>query len=567
MASNEPPKIKSTFDESSLECHELVGHGASGYVYRATWKSEKYGNIEVAAKKMPILPSDDIGEKFGCEINYLQTLEHENIITYYGHAVTKENLVIITEYARNGSLHDHLKRIRRLTPALKVKWAIQIAKGIKYLQDKKILHRDVKSGNILITGQNNLKICDFGVAKDLSNTTTTSNAKGTYKWLAPEVYTDEKLSPSADIFAFGVVLWELETCETPYKDLKRPERVIWEVGSKGLRPEIPKTCPRVLKKLMKRCWDKDRRKRPDANEIIQILESFRSSLHTGLQWHHKNTIHADVSACHWISNQQLAVCMWGRVEVHEVTTESSHLAYTLTNQDWEGAGVRVAVSESLPDKILVICADQPYVYQYPRHEAKEMVKKYKIQGDRVDPQLIVANANTAVVKLHDVMTSTLRGTLVICSIPRTLRGTLVICSLPDFSSQSHVQINFDLYDLSISPDYLLVMGEHEMVVKAIDNASQDLCRIKKPDDVTTFRCVSFKNHDKEIYAVCSQDGGRCRVYKYIWGGEGNPDYTNVGCVIDGLRGVEYRSLSVTSDNNGLLAVGEWLNNVKVYSLE
>ncbi|XP_072041340.1 mitogen-activated protein kinase kinase kinase 13-B-like [Amphiura filiformis] len=389
MASNEPPKINSTFDESSLECHKLVGHGA--------WKSKKYGNIEVAAKKMPILPSDDIGEKFGSEINYLQTLEHENIITYYGHAVTKENLVIITEYAPNGSLHDYLKRTRRLPPELKVEWAIQIAKGIKYLQDKKILHRDVKSGNILITGQNNLKICDFGVAKDLSNTTTTSNAKGTYKWLAPEVYTDQKLSPSADIFAFGVVLWELETCETPYKDLKRPERVIWEVGSKGLRPEIPKTCPRVLKKLMKRCWDKDRRKRPDANEIIYILESYQS----GLQWHHKHTIQADVSACHWISHQQLAVCLKGGVKVYEVTTESSHLAYTLTNQDWEGKftrGVAVtgAVSESSPDDMFVICDHQPYVYQHPCHQAKEMIKKYKItdknQDDGVNLQCIVANA-------------------------------------------------------------------------------------------------------------------------------------------------------------------------------
>ena len=278
-ANHQSPRLHSTIEESDIIYHEFIGRGGSGDVFRITWKSKKFGNIEAAAKKIPIMKDDDIDEKFGDEINYLQNLSHTNIISYYGHVIIPNYLVIVTEYASNGSLSDYLKCNKNLPHDLKLKWAIQAVRGIKYLQEKHILHRDIKSSNFLITSDNNLKLCDFGIAKDLTTTTTTSNTKGTIRWLAPEAYnftSNSIVSPKADIFSFGIVLWELETGEVPYKG-ERDERVMWLVGNDGIRPEIPATCPSALKDLMQRCWNGDRDKRPNTDYIIEKLLEMKQS--------------------------------------------------------------------------------------------------------------------------------------------------------------------------------------------------------------------------------------------------------------------------------------------------
>ena len=238
--------------------------------------------------------------------------------------------------------------------------------------------------------------------------------------------------------------------------------------------------------------------------------------------------------------------MTGCVKVYEVTAQGSQLAYQLSSGEWKGKHTMgVALSDSLPDSMLVICKNKPYVYQFPCHQATQEVKKYKIQGDTVNPTCIVANANTAIVKLH------------------YNERTLVICRLPDFAHQSQMQINFDLYDISISTDKLLVMGRNEMVVKPLGKG-QDLCKMQ-PLDGYEFRSMCLRNdfNAAEIYTACSQGGTGC-VYRYKWDA-GKSQYVNMGCVIDGLRLVGYRCLSVTSD--GLLALREWVRSVQVYSLE
>ena len=287
MASNvqmpdefELPKKESIIDESDLEYHELLGRGASGDVYRVTWKSKK---IEAAAKKIPLFNDEErdrpIKETFEREVNYLRTLNHENIVDFYGHVVTPDHLVIVTEYAANGSLDNHLRKCQtRLSPSQKLEWAIQAARAIGYLQDNNVLHRDIKSGNFLITSNNTLKLCDFGISKDLASTQATESTKGTAGWLPPEVITAEaKLSPKADIFAYGIMLWELETGETPYKDTPCAERVKFMVGYKGERPKIPADCDPILKDLMQQCWHEDRRERPDVDGILHRLQLYLGS--------------------------------------------------------------------------------------------------------------------------------------------------------------------------------------------------------------------------------------------------------------------------------------------------
>ena len=201
------------------------------------------------------------------------------------------------------------------------------------------------------------------------------------------------------------------------------------------------------------------------------------------------------------------------MNVYEVTAESSHLAYKLESEEWLGHLTSVAVSESIPDSILVVCADKPHVYQYPCHEAKRWVKKHRIRVDwRVKTVLhIVANANTAVIMSNG-------------------NNILTVLSLPYFQSQSQVQINFIPQDISISTDSLLIMGENGMTVKQLGDLSQDLCWIKPPDEETIFHCVSFTNNARGIYAACSQ-GPQLSVYKYMRGSGSNPSYSDTGIVI------------------------------------
>ena len=273
--------------------------------------------------------------------------------------------------------------------------------------------------------------------------------------------------------------------------------------------------------------------------------------HPGLQWQYKHTIdivdsRADfVWACYWVSNQHLAVCVMRCVKVYKVTTEGSHLAYQLSSNEWNGMWTTgVAVSIALPDSMLVVCRGKRYVYQFPCHEATQEVKKYKIQGDEVDTRCLVANANTAVVKLPNE------------------KSTVVVCNLPDFNHQIHVKIGISPYDFSISTDYLLVVSGNEMLVKRLVDMNQDLCKIKPPGGCT-FSSVSFRNDAREIYAACEK-GEKGWVYRYRLD-VGMSQYVSTGCIIDGLVVVRYRSLTVASD--GLLALREFGRNIKVYSLQ
>ena len=254
----------------TLTYHERLGGGHSGEVFRVTFYSKDHGNIEAAAKK--IRCEGGITESVKQEIEFLKKLDHSNIIKYYNTVLEKEHVVIITEYAAKGSLYHYLKDKDRLPDDLRNRWIIHLACGIHYLKENNITHRDLKSTSCVITADNVLKICDFGLARYLTSTTT-SNMKGTVKWLAPEAIRDQQLSPQADIFAFGITTWEIVSCNEPYKGM-RMETIMYQVCESDLRPPIPADCPVILKYLMEKCWHGDRNQRPSSLEILKSL------------WHH-----------------------------------------------------------------------------------------------------------------------------------------------------------------------------------------------------------------------------------------------------------------------------------------
>ncbi len=262
-----------TIRETDITLHERVAFGATCEVYKASWRSPNGEELKVAAKKIPIRGDTELTEQLNIEVNILSRVNHRNVIKYYGHAVTPTHVIIVTEFASKGSLFDYLKKQKSLPAKLLRKWAVEAARGIQHLKNLQIVHRDIKSPNFLITEDNTLKVCDFGISKDAEATQSTQSDKGTMSWLAPEVYMEGKLSPKADVYSLGIVLWELCTCEKPFKGMM-PQHVMFKVSSERYRPEISTDCPLQLKMLIEECWQQDRRKRPGIDEVVSRLERF-----------------------------------------------------------------------------------------------------------------------------------------------------------------------------------------------------------------------------------------------------------------------------------------------------
>ena len=226
-----------------------------------------------------------------------------------------------------------------------------------------------------------------------------------------------------------------------------------------------------------------------------------------------------------------------------MTREPTRLLYTLA-YEWLYVGpCDVAVSESMPDSILVICPRRSYVYQFPCHESTQYVQRYQILD--VNPECMAANADTAVIGLCE--------------------SVMVICSLPGFTNQRKVTLGFHPLDLCITLDYLVVMDDDKIVVRSLGSIDRDVCKIKRPDD-WRFRAVSYKNDVRQLCVACyhPNDVEGC-VCVYTWDGNGTPQYVNTGCVIDALGWVGYRGLSISSD--GLLAVSPSVGPIKVFNLE
>ncbi|CAL8387272.1 mitogen-activated protein kinase kinase kinase 13 [Gadus morhua] len=237
---------------------QWLGSGAQGAVFLGKLHSE-----EVAIKK--------VREQKETDIKHLRKLKHPNIISFKGVCTQAPCYCILMEYCAQGQLYEVLRAGRKVTPALLVDWATGIASGMNYLHLHKIIHRDLKSPNVLVTHNDTVKISDFGTSKELSDKSTKMSFAGTVAWMAPEVIRNEPVSEKVDIWSFGVVLWELLTGEIPYKDVDS-SAIIWGVGSNSLHLPVPSTCPDGFKILMKQTWQGKPRNRPSFRQILLHLD-------------------------------------------------------------------------------------------------------------------------------------------------------------------------------------------------------------------------------------------------------------------------------------------------------
>jgi len=251
----------------------MIGQGGFGAVFRGKWKARK-GEV-VAVKKCTIAGTKE-NPDIPREVQILSSVpEHPNIISFYAIAHNYPDMFIVTEFAEKGSLFDYFhKKMQVPTIDQSLAWALQVAQGMEHLHNHDIIHRDLKSANILLSAAMTAKVCDFGTARYLANTTVQTGEAGTRRWMAPEVMeeVEAKINKKCDSYSFGMVAYELLVHKLPYYATPSDAMVFVKVIP-GERPEIPASVPQYLNSLLTACWDADHHKRPTFQNISKCLQN------------------------------------------------------------------------------------------------------------------------------------------------------------------------------------------------------------------------------------------------------------------------------------------------------
>jgi len=270
------PEIK--FSDLKFTESDKFAEGSFGKIY----KGKCFGK-EVAIKilKMQDKKSTiEMMEEFRKEIDILVELRHPNVALLMGACTEDGKLAIVTELLKgdlDGILEEQKKK---LTLPLKLKISKDICLGTAWLHGNKIIHRDLKPANILIDEHWNAKICDFGLSDIKKNTDghkedldSKGRIRGSYFWMSPEALLARETDERTDVYAIGIIIWQIMTTETDvYPQYDNARDLTRGVAVDNTRPEIPKTLSPSIKNLIEKCWAPDKENRPYLTEVILALD-------------------------------------------------------------------------------------------------------------------------------------------------------------------------------------------------------------------------------------------------------------------------------------------------------
>eukprot|EP00948_MAST-09A_sp_MAST-9A-sp1_P001061 g1061.t1 len=265
--SEEKPQWTEVNFDKEVTLGDCIGGGGFALVYSGRWKGKK------VALKTLFDPRVDklLKQEYFAELNTLARLKHPRIVQLLGAATKPPNLCFIMELCANGSLYSYVHE-KNSPGSIKESFLInvskQVAEAFVYLHSLGIIHRDLKTHNILLDDNFDVKLCDFGLAQsDVSS-------QGTPSYMAPELIRNMKFDNKVDVFAFGVMLWEIFCKKKPWNGLS-PAEVCRAVAG-GERLPIPKWgCPDVVVGLMETCWKKNPKDRPTFKQVIAELEKYK----------------------------------------------------------------------------------------------------------------------------------------------------------------------------------------------------------------------------------------------------------------------------------------------------
>ena len=266
-------------DLSEIKYGNVIGRGTFGEVYKGTWR----GAVVAVKKLNSSQMSEEFVREYEREVYLMRTLRAPNILQFLGSTFNPPDICIVMEYMSRGSLYNILH-----DESCTLEWPLILhmladtAKGMTYLHTCKppVIHRDLKSHNLLVDEFWRVKVSDFGLSTVFEQTDQTMAAYGTPCWTAPEVLRNLHYTVKADVYSFGIVMWECVTRADPYGNML-PYKVIYAVGNKGLRPPVPEWVPRQYASLMESCWDDDMDMRPEFPAILDGIEEMAQLKWTG----------------------------------------------------------------------------------------------------------------------------------------------------------------------------------------------------------------------------------------------------------------------------------------------
>ncbi|KAE8981530.1 hypothetical protein PF002_g24224 [Phytophthora fragariae] len=267
-----------TLDFSELQLGRPVGAGRSGSTFSAQW-----GGRHVAAKVVDLSQNSkalaqELLREFRREEEVASALRHPNVVQFLGSASAPPRYCLVFEFMAGGSLAELLRRSKK-TPLDWFQLATDVAQGVAYLHEHSVLHRDLKSSNVLLDARGAAKIADFGLScvLELGRSADLTAETGTYGWMAPEVIRHESYSSKADVYSFAVVLWELLARDVPFKG-QTPMQTAMAVAEQQMRPALPRQTPPKIAELIEHCWNQDPTRRPDFSSILKVLPFVKQSL-------------------------------------------------------------------------------------------------------------------------------------------------------------------------------------------------------------------------------------------------------------------------------------------------
>ncbi|OQR87180.1 protein kinase [Achlya hypogyna] len=274
---------KIRLESSALHLETIVGHGS----FAEVWKGTYNGTIVAVKRLQNVRQSNQDIQDFINEIQLTAGFDSPYIIKIIGVTWTSpSDLRCVIEFMDLGDLKDYLATHNAnvfLWPQ-KLQMLQAITSGLSYLHSLNIVHRDLKSRNVLLDSKKGVKLVDFGVAKEDIQGTMTLGV-GTFRWMAPEVLHESAYTVAADIYSFGMLLSEMDTHHIPYEDLKNPKTglpladpaIISSVMNGTMKPTFTATCPGWLKLLADACLQFDPSHRPTIYDVVSILSKVKVS--------------------------------------------------------------------------------------------------------------------------------------------------------------------------------------------------------------------------------------------------------------------------------------------------